>query len=290
MLFEQCPRLYKDRYIDGIETEPSLAMLFGSAVHTALEALHQGHRQTRRAADAADGHLGPSLSRDRSGYASARAVYAEQFDAMNARLEEIGLMAPASLYAEGLTMLNLVEDMRLNVDGRSEPERWFTLPTQSLWGMPTVGAVDLWSPPWSTHGAVVWDFKTTVGSWGPERAQRERWQPMLYAWAYKRAYDVIPTFRYVVLSRTGVEPRSFDRHWSPSEWREDFSALHFHAEEIAERVAQANFDCTRGHGTCLECGAPYGHDHVCADGSRPMKIKLVHKHGQTWVQPALIEA
>jgi len=280
MLFEQCPRLYKDRYIDGIATEPSLAMLFGSAVHTALEALHQGQRGTcLTAASSGEDH-----------YRSARALYAERFDAMNARLEELGLCAPASLYAEGLRMLNLVEDLNLNADGRSEAERWFTLPTKSTWGLPTIGAVDLWSPPWSAHGAVVWDFKTTVGAWGAERAARERWQPILYAWAYKRAYDVIPTFRYLVLSRASGTSQVFDRGWSQREWREDFSALHFQAEAIAEAIDQGQFDCSRGHGTCLECGEPYGHDHVCDDAPRPSKIRLVKKHGQTWVQPALIEA
>jgi hypothetical protein len=157
----------------------------------------------------------------------------------------------------------------------------------STWGFPTVGAVDLWSPPWSVHGPVVWDFKTTVGAWGPDRVQRETWQPMLYTWAYRRAYDVIPTFKYVVLNRTDNSITIMDRSWSKRQWNDDLAALTFHAEEIAERVSDGDFDCTKGHGTCLECGKPYGHNHVCADGSRPAKIKVVRKAGQAWVQPAL---
>jgi hypothetical protein len=280
MLFEQCPRLYRDRYVDGVATEPSLAMLFGHSVHTALEALHQGHRGVCLDAYGAEGH-------ERGAYREARTVYTERFDAMTESLRDLGLVAPASLYVEGLKMINLVEELALNSDARSEPEHWFTLPTESTWGLPTIGAVDLWSPPWSKHGPVVWDFKTTVGSWGPERAVKERWQPMLYAWAYKRAFAVLPTFRYLVLSRVSGNAEAFDRTWSPREWKQDFSQLHFHAEEIAEAVAQGRFDCERGHGTCLECGAAYGHDHVCADASRPIRAKIVKHRGQTWVQPAL---
>jgi hypothetical protein len=280
MLFEQCPRLYKERYIDGVTSPPSLAMLFGHTVHTALEAMHQGHRGTR-----------PVLFEhedDEDRYGVGRAVYQAGFQALEAQLEAAGngAIAPASLYLEGLKMLDQVAGLRLNDDGLSEPERWFVLPTTDTLGMPTVGAVDLWSPPWSRHGPTVWDFKTTVGSWSAERANRERWQPMLYARAFERAYGVVPTFRYLVLSRLGDAPASFDRSWSPKDWIADLRDLQFHAEEIAERVRSADFACTRGHGTCLECGKPYGHDHVCPEGSRPIKAKLVRKHGQTWVQPA----
>lgn len=279
MLFEQCPRLYKERYIDGVASPPSLAMLFGKTVHTALEAMHQGHRGTR-----------PMLFEhedDGDRYAVARPVYTAGFDDMSTQLAPLGVVAPASLYLEGLRMLEQVAGLRLNADGISEAERWFVLPTIGMLGMPTVGAVDLWSPPWSQNGPVVFDFKTTIGSWSAERAQKERWQPVLYARAYQRAYGVVPTFRYIVLSRTGDAPASFDRSWSKREWDAELSSLAFHAEEIAEAVAARNFACERGHGRCLECGKPYGHHHVCEDASRSAKIKLVRKHGQTWAQPAL---
>ena len=45
MLFEQCPQAFKARYVDGEVSDPSLPMLFGSAVHLALEALHQARKR-----------------------------------------------------------------------------------------------------------------------------------------------------------------------------------------------------------------------------------------------------
>jgi len=269
MLFEQCPRAFEDRYINGLASEPSLAMLFGHSVHTALEALHQGHRGVCRNG-CADGHLASGASLANARLEEARSRYFREFDSMRARLAEVDVTVDGTLYLEGLRMIDQVNYLGLNRDGESRSERRITIPTS--WGgldWPVVGAVDLWSPPWSQHGAVVWDFKTTVGSWSETRAGKETWQPLLYSWAYVRAYDVIPTFRYLVLSRTTGELNTFDRRWrSRREFDRDLESLSFAAEEIAEAVAEGRYDCTRGHGTCLECGAPFGHGHVCATPKR----------------------
>jgi len=260
MLFEQCPSKFKDRYIDGLASEPSLAMLFGHTVHTALEALHQGHR----------GGCPETPSEHEDRLQRARSRYFQEFDAMRAWLEPEGVQVDGLLYLEGLRMIDQVEDLHLNQDGHSKSERKITIPTR--WAglnWPVVGAVDLWSPPWSQHGAVVWDFKTTVGSWSARRANAETWQPLLYSWAYVRAFDVIPTFRYLVLSRTTGELTTFDRSWSSRrEFSRDLEALEDVAEEIAEVVASGEYDCSRGHGTCLECGETFGHHHVCATPKR----------------------
>jgi len=260
MLFEQCPHQYRQRYVEGLASPPSLAMLFGHTVHTALEVLHQGHR----------GSCPANASVHTDHYECARGAYYREFEVMRARLAEEGVTAGGELYMEGLRMIDQVAAMALNGDGRSRAERWFTIPTE--WGgldWPVVGAVDLWCPPWSRFGAVVWDFKTTIGSWSETRALKERWQPLLYSWAYLRAFDVLPTFRYLVLNRTSGAVDFFDRVWdSRSDFEHDLADLEFAAEEIAEAVAQGNFECTRGHGTCLECGERFGHDHVCATPKR----------------------
>lgn len=49
------------------------------------------------------------------------------------------------------------------------------------------------------------------------------------------------------------------------------------ATAIAEAVADGDFSCEKKHGNCLECGEPYGHEHVCAGGRRPTTIKLSSK-------------
>ena len=270
MLFEQCPQKYRDRYVDGVVSEPSLAMLFGHTVHTALEVLHQGQRGTcpECAARTVD-HLD-----------CARLVYFRNFETMRRTLADEGIEAGGLLYLEGLRMLDQVECLRLNSDSKSTPERWFTIPTDWPGNRPVVGAVDLWSPPWSRHGAVIWDFKTTVGSWSQERAGKERWQPMLYSWAYLRAYDVVPTFKYLVLNRASGDLSIFDRVWNTrQEWWSDFEDVQFHAAEIAEAIANGNFTCTRQHGSCLECGEPYGHDHVCRTPRRAT-VKLSRPNGK----------
>jgi len=255
MLYEQCPQEYKARYIDGVASKPSLAMLFGHSVHTALEALHQG--QGGACLDTA------SLIED------ARSRYVEEFDAARRSLAVEGITASGELYVQGLHMIDQVAAMRLQ-DGHCRAERWMSIPTE--WGgrdWPVVGAIDLWCPPWSRHGAVVWDFKTTVGGWSEARAARERWQPLLYSWAYVRAYDQLPTFRYLVLNRATGTVEAFDRKWaSKKAWLDDFHDLEFVAEEIADAIADGDFDCTKRHGNCLECGRPFGHEHVCATPKR----------------------
>ena len=123
MLFEMCPRQYRDRYVDGIASPPSLAMLFGNTVHKALEAMHQGHGGPCPASCGSEDH-----------YTIGRYAYTEQFDRMGEALAGLrtGRTAPA-LFMEGLRMLDQVASLRLNDDGRSESERWFTLPTASTW-------------------------------------------------------------------------------------------------------------------------------------------------------------
>ena len=260
MLFEQCPQAYKERYVDGVVAAPSLAMLFGHSVHTALEALLQGPG----GACPVTGHT------DHSSLDCAYDVYWRKFDLMRAELAADGVEAGGLLYLEGLRMIDQVAAMNLNGDGQSKSERWFSVPT--TWAglnVPVVGAVDLWCPPWSKHGAVIFDFKTTVGSWSQTRADKERWQPTLYAWAYARAYGRIPTFRYLVLNRVTGAVDTFDRTWPDrTDFEEDLNDLTFHAEEIAEAVRDGDYSCSKGHGTCLECGEPFGHQHVCRTPAR----------------------
>jgi hypothetical protein len=286
MLFEQCPRAYEDRYVHGIASEPSLAMLFGHCVHTALEVLLQGHGGSCLAADCGEDHS----PQDTDHAEAARSRYEITFGAARAALAEDGIEAGGALYLQGLRMLEQVEALNLNADGRSQPERKITIPTE--WAglnWPVVGAVDLWSPPDSIHGPVVWDFKTTVGSWSQLRADKERWQPLLYTWAYVRAFKVLPTFRYLVLNRVSGALETFDRTWSRKrDLRQDLDELEFVAEEIAEAVRDGNFDCSRGHGTCLECGAPYGHGHVCATPKRS-RLRLSGHQDQQLTQPGLLD-
>ena len=119
---------------------------------------------------------------------------------------------------------------------------------------------------------------------------------MLYAWAYKRAFAVLPTFKYLVLNRASGTLTIFDRTWSPAEWREQFNQMHFHAEEIAEAVAARQLRLrSRTRNVPRVRSALRARSRVRGSVAA-IKISLVrvrHKDeitdlaGRTWVQPAL---
>src|SRR4051794_38925415 len=108
MLFEQCSRAYQDRYVHGLATEPSLAMLFGHSVHTALEVLLQGHR----------GVCPVDATRHTDHLECARSRYFREFDSLRAILFEQGISVDGLLYLAGLRMIDQVAQLNLNEDGR----------------------------------------------------------------------------------------------------------------------------------------------------------------------------
>lgn len=255
-------------------------MLFGHSVHTALEVLLQGHRGVCLVT--AEPHIDHQEC--------ARSRYFREFDSLRAILAADNVSVDGLLYLAGLRMIDQVASLDLNGDGRSSSERPILIPTRwAKLDWPVVGAVDLWSPPWAQHGAVVWDFKTTAGTWSQTRADKERWQPLLYTWAYVRAFDVLPTFRYLVLNRVRGTVETFDRTWSSRRaFDADLRDLSYAAVEIAESVRDGNFDCGRKHGNCLECGDAYGHDHVCATPRRA-RVTLTGRSDQRLTQPAQLD-
>jgi len=105
MLWEQCPGLFKERYIDGKPLEVTEAMAFGSAVHQGLEEHYRGK----------DGGLA---------FRKAWKAYGPD---------------GSHLTATGLNLLDRVYELEL--DGT--PELPFSLDTADELGAPIVGAIDL---------------------------------------------------------------------------------------------------------------------------------------------------
>src|SRR5580765_6971219 len=97
MLFDQCPVLFKERYIDGVAVVPTEAMSFGSAVHMGLEAHFNGQ----------------------DGIRAFRAAWKEL-------AREIGQVDP-NLTATGLTLIEQVIDLDL----KGIPERGFSIDTNA---------------------------------------------------------------------------------------------------------------------------------------------------------------
>jgi len=236
MLFEQCPAEFRSRYVDGVALEPTEALCFGKAVHMGLEEHFSG----------GDGE---------------RAFRA----AWKAEVASLGRVVHPSLTGMGLTILGKVFDLDLH----GVPERGFSLDTNLELGAPIVGALDLYDQ----ADNVVYDFKTTRGGWTQDRAQTETWQPLLYTWAAWDETGQWPSFEYIVLNRvTGTLDR-FRRQWTADEWLAQMNAAWTRMCEISVNVAQDQLSCPATHGYCPECGARWGHDHVC-DPPPSKRIKL----------------
>jgi hypothetical protein len=165
--------------------------------------------------------------------------------------------------ALGWRLLELVYD--LGFVGR--PELPFTLDTSLVWGLPTVGIIDLVDP----ERRVVYDYKTSVGTWGQERADRDLWQPTLYQWAALEQFGDLFEFQYVVINRRTLEVATF----SPSRsFEERFNEAYDGARMISQMVSDGAFPCAGGHGMCPECGERWEHDHVCDFSVAPPRIHI----------------
>jgi hypothetical protein len=237
-LFEQCPILFKERYIDGIPIVPTEAMSFGSAVHRGLEAHYQGQ----------------------DGIRTFRAYWKE----IAKELAATGYRIDPSLTATGLTLLEQVFELEL----KGIPERGFSIDTNTELRAPIVGAIDLWDQ----DAGIVYDFKTTIGSWSQVRAQKETWQPCLYSWAFWQETGDFPEFHYIVLNRATGALSRFQREWTDDEALEQMNDAWTRMEAIAKAVADDDLSCKGNHGYCPECGDRWKHEHVC--GPTPERVRL----------------
>jgi hypothetical protein len=220
--FDQCPALFKERYIDRVPMPPTEALHFGTAVHKGLEAHFR----------AEDGEL------------AFRRVWrqlVQQLDHVDPGLSKIGL-----------DLIEKVVDLGLS----GEPERKIWMRTDDMLGAPTLGYADLWCPDTRT----IIDFKTTVGAWSAERAEKETWQPCLYSYAFWLEHDTLPRFEYIVLNRATGALQRFETQRT----HEQIDAAFQRAAVIAKAVRLERWDCAcRTGADCPECGAKWEHNHVC---------------------------
>lgn len=220
--YDQCPQLFYERYVLHAKEAPSEAMQFGSAVHKGLEAHFNG----------TDGEL--AFRRE-----------------WRLRSLELGQVDP-KLSKTGLDLISRVMD--LGLDGIPERKVWVR--TDDYLNAPLLGYVDLWC---SVSNTIV-DFKTTVGAWSAERAEKEMHQPCFYSWAYWQETGIMPGFEYIVLNRaTGSLSR-----FKTERTGDQISAWLDRCREIAVAVAADQFACKCRTGvSCPECGATWEHGHQC---------------------------
>ena len=232
-----CPTTFAARYVWGTDpSEPSEGVLFGSAVHQAMEAYANG-------ADP---------------YASFRSVW-------RAMKEEYYLHDRLGLTGVGLDLIEQVVD----AGWQGKAEYVFSLDTTAAWDAPTIGAIDLITI--DREGEwVVRDLKTSMGDWGEDRVRKLRWQPVLYSWAVHDLYGIWPHFEYWVLGKMSRKLNVFrlDAEETLS-WE---TTLQDRVAEIVERVRADDFTCHGQHGDCLECGEKWQHGHVCDMTSKTERV------------------
>jgi hypothetical protein len=205
--WDECPQEFYRRYVLREPIEPNTPMSFGTAVHKGLEAHFRG----------GDGDLA-----FRRNWREARAA-----------LTAPGLHV-TDLAGVGLDMLDKVAALDLH----GEPERKIWIRCEAYLSAPLLGYVDLWCA--DTHTII--DFKTTLGSWSADRAEREMWQPCLYSWAYWLQTDVLPAFEYIVLNRGTGELQRFKTQRTHEQIADTLSR----ARQIAVAVAAEKWACTCG--------------------------------------------
>jgi len=238
MLFDQCPGEFKARYVDGVALEPTEALCFGKAVHTALECHYNGGDGERLFRT-----VWKSMVRD-----------------------DLGGRVNKNLTGMGIELLDKV----IALDLHGTPELPIAIDSNFELGAPIVGAIDLYDE----QSETVYDFKTTRGTWSQERAQAERWQPLLYTLAIWYEHGVWPAFEYIVLNRVTGALSRFRREWTQDEWLEQMNAAWLRASEISVAVAQGRLECHGNHGFCPECGERWEHDHICDEGTYSKRVTL----------------
>ena len=233
----QCPYEFYLRYVQHEPMVATEALHFGTAVHRGLEAHYRGTDGAR----------------------AFRLAWRELGDELRAT----GLHVDAGLSAMGLDLVEATIALGL----RGEPERRVWLRTDATLTAPTLGYMDLFSP----DAVEVVDFKTTVGAWSQERAEKEIWQPCLYSWAFWEETGKLPTFRYVVLNRRSGQLEQFVTRRT----HDDIAVMLERAIAISRGVQREEFDCVcpKRNTDCPECGGHWEHGHVC-EPARGLRIKL----------------
>lgn len=214
--YATCPGLYAQRYLQRTPASPNQDMAFGSAVHAGLEALYRGQ--------------------------DAETAFLTRWRKDILALREAGVPVYPYLTRRGLDLIARVESLDLS----GEPERQVWVRNSGT-PVPLMGYVDLWD----RERRIVTDFKTANVSWSQKTIDTQQlWQQVIYSQAFAEAHDgEYPTFRFVVLTRTGpTTPQIIDATPTIRQIAETFERV----REIARAIEAQEFDCKckdKGHAT-----------------------------------------
>lgn len=198
-MYQLCPESWRRRYILHEQTPASLPLVFGSAVHSTIEAyLKRG------------GDLSELWQEHYAGQL--------QFEALDV---DFGTETPESVAADGeriLTARNVARFLaairgNYDPDGGSTMERRVELRVPGV-PVPVIGYVDI-----ITRDGVPGDFKTAAKMWARDRAENEM-QPLVYLAALEQEgyHDHGWRFRhYVIAKGTPPQVRTFETRRTPEE-------------------------------------------------------------------------
>lgn len=224
-LYQTCPRAWQFRYIDGIRSRPTAALVMGTAFHNSVEdiirALAMGEDSnpteiwTRRWAEVQD----------------------QEPDYQGELPEELSNMGLRMLTAK--STVDLLDSIMPMLDENGAPviEKRVELRVPGV-PIPVIGFIDVIL----ATGAPA-DFKTAARMWTAEKA-REELQPVFYLAALNQAgYTQNPTheFCHFVFTKTArPQAAAFSAVHSPAEWLWLFGAIQAVWKGIAAGVFPPN--------------------------------------------------
>lgn len=176
-MYQTCPASWRFRYIDQVKTSTAPALVYGTAVHGAVEGLIRNH------------HQGAILEHWDKGWSEAMARQdAVEWDQPQESYYNQGLHLVNSLLPE-LNKITALWD-----DSGAWIEREFQLRVPGV-PVPIVGYIDI-----VTEDGVPGDFKTSSKSWTQDKAEAET-QPLFYLAAMLQLGRPVPegAFRHYVM-------------------------------------------------------------------------------------------
>lgn len=181
-----CPRAWRYKYIDKLPSKPSAALVFGSAIHEAVEDIIHAN----------------TLDWPVDIEASWRRAWEQQMS--KEPFEPDGECTPESLFNDGHRLLadksvqQIILDLRAaRVEG-GEPliEQRIELRVPGV-PLPVIGFIDV-----ILSDGTLADFKTSARAWDSAKAGNEM-QPLVYLGAMLQAKRAVSgTFRHIVLVKT----------------------------------------------------------------------------------------
>lgn len=205
--YDWCPAEFYKRYVLKQSDPPTADMLFGTAVHKGLEASFCGE----------DDEL----------------AFLREWRTAKQALTEAHTPFDSWLDQRGLELLDQVRNLALT----GLPERWLSVLHPDV-PIPIIGYADLWDEATNT----IYDFKTTGFVWTQQKADAQVFQPAVYSQAFIDAFDTIPRFTFVVLTRSPGPVKLLDG----TRTGQQIYAAFERAKEIHEAIEAKQFDCRCG--------------------------------------------